>query len=87
LGGSSRGYLGTTQGIINPILASNQNLIMQPGPSGFLLVGFTPSGMAGAQGGSSMRYPDLWDKGEEDVEKHWFLCKGIWRSKGITYSY
>ena len=32
---------------------------MQSGPSGFVLVGLTPSGMARTQGGSSMRYPSF----------------------------
>jgi hypothetical protein len=33
-------------------------------------------------GGSIARYPELWGKGDEDIEQHWFLCEAIWRSKG-----
>jgi hypothetical protein len=33
-------------------------------------------------GGSLARYTKFLDKGDEDVEKHWFLCEVIWRSRG-----
>jgi hypothetical protein len=45
----------TTQGISNLVSSPNKNLITQPGPSGFILGGFTPCGMAWIQGGSSVR--------------------------------
>jgi hypothetical protein len=38
--------------------------------------------MDGNMGGSIARYPKFWGKGDEDVEKHWFLCEAIWRSRG-----
>jgi hypothetical protein len=38
--------------------------------------------MAGNAGGSIAQYPKFWVKGDKDVEKHWFLCEAIWRSKG-----
>jgi len=31
--------------------------------------------MVGNQGGSPMRLLELWGKGEEDAEQHWFLVK------------
>jgi hypothetical protein len=52
---------------------------------GFILVGETISTMVGNAGGSIARYPELWGKGDEDVEKHWFLSEAIWRSKGNPY--
>jgi hypothetical protein len=54
----------------------------QPGLLGFILVGSTRSEMAGNAGGSIARYLEFWGKGNEDVEKHWFLCEAIWRSRG-----
>ena len=58
-------------------------MITQLSPSGFILVGFTHSGMTRTCGEYPMKYKELWEKGEEDVEQHWFHCKAIWRSKGI----
>jgi hypothetical protein len=54
----------------------------QLGPLGFIFVGEVRLEMAGKVGGSITRYPKLWGKGDEDVEKHWFLCEAIWRSRG-----
>jgi hypothetical protein len=33
-------------------------------------------------GVSIPQYPTFWGKGDEDVEKHWFLCETIYRSRG-----
>jgi hypothetical protein len=46
------------------------------------LVGVVISTMAGNVGVSIARYPELWGKGDEDVEQHWFLCEAIWRFRG-----
>jgi hypothetical protein len=54
----------------------------QPGLLGFILVGSVISTMEDNVGGSIARYLEFWGKGDEDVEKHWFLCEAIWRSIG-----
>jgi hypothetical protein len=56
--------------------------ISQPGSLGFILIGTVRPRMDGNMGGSITRYPEFWGKGDEDVEKHWFLCEAIWRSRG-----
>jgi hypothetical protein len=38
--------------------------------------------MSRHMGGSIAQYQEFWGKGDEDVEKHWFLCETIWRSRG-----
>jgi hypothetical protein len=38
--------------------------------------------MDGNMGVSIARCPELWGKGDKDVEQHWFLCEAIWRSTG-----
>jgi hypothetical protein len=54
----------------------------QVGSLGFILIGTIISAMAGHVGGSISRYPKILGKGDEDVEKHWFLCEAIWRARG-----
>jgi hypothetical protein len=54
----------------------------QPKPLGFILIGAKISVMVGNTVGSIARYQKFWDKGDEDVEKHWFFCEAIWRSIG-----
>jgi hypothetical protein len=54
----------------------------QVGPLGFILIRETRSKMDGHAGGSISRYPKFWGKGDEYVEKHWFLCEAMWRSRG-----
>jgi hypothetical protein len=58
------------------------SVISQPGPSGFILIGSPNPSMVNQNAGSLTRYPEFWGKGDEDVEKHWFLCEAIWRSHG-----
>jgi hypothetical protein len=60
---------------------NRQNLITQPGPRIFILVGYSISNMEGAQGGSPLRLPEFYGRGEEDVAPHWFICEAIWRAK------
>jgi hypothetical protein len=67
--------------------ASTGRILGSPGrsqarPLGFILIGTTRSTMASHMGGSISRYPKFLVKGDEDVEKHWFLCEEIWRSRG-----
>jgi hypothetical protein len=54
----------------------------QPGSLGFILVGAVRLEMDGNAAGLMDRYPEFLGKGDEDVEKHWFLCEEIWRSRG-----
>jgi hypothetical protein len=54
----------------------------QPGPLGFILIGAARSAMVGNTRGLIARYLELWGKGDEDVDQHWFLCEAIWRSRG-----
>jgi hypothetical protein len=54
----------------------------QQGSLGFILVGKIRHSMSGHMGSSITRYPKLLVKGDKDVEKHWFLCDTIWRSRG-----
>jgi hypothetical protein len=49
----------------------------QAGPLGFILIRAPRSEMAGHIGCSIARYLEFWGKGDEDVEKHWFLCEAI----------
>lgn len=69
----------STQG--SSSLVRNKGFLVQPGPGGFILVGFKSAHMAGTSGGSFPRYPEFWGKGDEDVEQHWYLCEAIWRSR------
>jgi hypothetical protein len=55
------------------------SVVSQLGPSGFILVGFLNPSIVNQHAGSLNRYNECWDKGDEDVEKHWFLCESIWR--------
>ena len=71
------------QGSNNIIL--NHGLVVQPGPSGFVLVSFAPVNMVGI-GGSLTQYPYFWGKGDEDVEQHQFLCGVIRRSRVVSYA-
>jgi hypothetical protein len=57
-------------------------LVYHNKPLGFILVGAVRSTMDGNARGLIARYPEFWGKGDEDVEKKWFLCESIWRSRG-----
>jgi len=52
-------------------------IILQSGPCGFILVGYISSSMGTQTKRSFTFYPKFLGKGEEDVEKHWFLCECI----------
>jgi hypothetical protein len=53
---------------------------------GFTLIGAVRSTMVRNSGAWITRYPKYLGKGDEDVEKHWFLCEAIWRSRGTLDS-
>lgn len=55
--GSSKISYRNSQGTSNLPLLPSLNPVAQPGPRGFVLVGFEPSGMVGTHAGSSLRLP------------------------------
>jgi hypothetical protein len=60
-------------------------VILQPRPSGFILLWFPNPSMVNQHAGSLTRYLEFWGKGDEDVEQHLFLCETIWRSRRTLY--
>ena len=49
----------------------------QLGSRGFVLVSTSQSNMAGVASGCLTRYPEFAWRGDEDVEKHWYLCEVV----------